>query len=76
MLFGHQSGSDAGTQVLVEEACDFHGVDVFAALEESLRQGRDGVGMGADEIGHDFGEFHLFFNGGDLSFVKGFQGGE
>ena len=61
MLLGHEAGANAGTQVLVEETGYRGGRDVLAAFEETAREDGDGVRMGLDQLGEDFGEADLVF---------------
>lgn len=65
VLLGDEARADARAQVLVEEACDLGGGDVAAALEEALGEDGNGVCVGLDELGEDFGEADLVLEGGE-----------
>lgn len=76
VLFGDEAGADAGAEMVVEEAGDGVGGDVFATLEEAAGEGGDGVGVGLDEVGHGVGEVGFVVEGADVALVVGEEGGE
>ncbi len=62
--------------MLVEESGHVGRADVFPALEEASGEDGDGVGVRLDEVGHYFCELDFLFQGVDLPFLVGEQGGE
>lgn len=61
VLLRYQSRSDPGAQMGVEELGDVARADVFPALKEAPREDRDGIGVGLDQIRHNFGELRFIF---------------
>jgi hypothetical protein len=71
VLLGNEARADASAQMLVEEARDFSGGDVAAALEKAL--GEDGyrVRVGGDELGERVCELDLVVERGNRAALGG-----
>ena len=76
VLFCDETGADAGAEMLVEELGDVDWGDVFSGLEEAAGEDGNSVGVGLDEVGHDFCELDLVGEVGDGFFLPGEEGRE
>ena len=61
MLLGDQAGADSSAKVVVEEACNLLRGDIPAALQKSLGEDGDGVGVGSNELGESLCEADLVY---------------
>lgn len=61
VLFGDETGADPCAEMFVEESGDFFCGNVFSGLEKAARKDADGVAVGLDQVGHDFGELDFIF---------------
>ena len=61
MLFGDQSRANPSPQVLVEEACDVCGTNIFSAFQKSSCKYGYSIGVSLNQIGHHLGKLDFIF---------------